>query len=81
MSKRVTINDVARVAGVSRQTVSRALNDKGEIDAGTKQRVLDAARELGYRPSRFARGLVRQDSTTIGLVPTRPTSRRAIACT
>ena len=68
MGKRVTINDVARTAGVSRQTVSRALNDKGEIDAGTKQRVLDAARELGYRPSRFARGLVRQDSTTIGLV-------------
>ncbi|MET9232066.1 LacI family DNA-binding transcriptional regulator [Lentzea sp. NPDC003310] len=68
MSRRVTINDVARVAGVSRQTVSRALNDKGEIDAGTKQRVLDAAKELGYRPSRFARGLVRQDSTTIGLV-------------
>lgn len=68
MSRRVTINDVARVAGVSRQTVSRALNDKGEIDGGTKQRVLDAAQELGYRPSRFARGLVRQDSTTIGLV-------------
>lgn len=68
MGKRVTINDVARAAGVSRQTVSRALNDKGEIEDGTKQRVLDAARELGYRPSRFARGLVRQDSTTIGLV-------------
>ncbi|MGW6928782.1 LacI family DNA-binding transcriptional regulator [Lentzea sp. NPDC054927] len=68
MGQRVTINDVARVAGVSRQTVSRALNDKGEIDGSTKQRVLDAARELGYRPSRFARGLVRQDSTTIGLV-------------
>jgi DNA-binding LacI/PurR family transcriptional regulator len=67
-SKRVTINDVARTVGVSRQTVSRALNDKGEIDVGTKQRVLDAARELGYRPSRFARGLVRQDTTTIGLV-------------
>jgi LacI family transcriptional regulator len=68
MAHRITINDVASAAGVSRQTVSRALNDKGEIDAGTKQRVLDAARELGYRPSRFARGLVRQDSTTIGLV-------------
>jgi DNA-binding LacI/PurR family transcriptional regulator len=68
VSKRVTINDVARTAGVSRQTVSRALNDKGEIDGSTKQRVLDAARELGYRPSRFARGLVRQDTTTIGLV-------------
>ncbi|MFE7572985.1 LacI family DNA-binding transcriptional regulator [Streptomyces sp. NPDC057539] len=66
--RKVTINDVARSAGVSRQTVSRALNDKGEIDGSTKQRVLDAARELGYRPSRFARGLVRQDTTTIGLV-------------
>jgi LacI family transcriptional regulator len=68
VSKRVTIHDVARSAGVSRQTVSRALNDKAEIDGGTKQRVLDAARTLGYRPSRFARGLVRQDTTTIGLV-------------
>lgn len=66
--RKVTIHDVARSAGVSRQTVSRALNDKDEIDRSTKQRVLDAARELGYRPSRFARGLVRQDTTTIGLV-------------
>ncbi|MEW1864241.1 LacI family transcriptional regulator [Streptomyces sp. NBC_00669] len=67
-ARRVTIHDVARSAGVSRQTVSRALNGKDEIDRSTKQRVLDAARELGYRPSRFARGLVRQDTTTIGLV-------------
>jgi DNA-binding LacI/PurR family transcriptional regulator len=66
--RRVTIHDVARFAGVSRQTVSRALNDKGEIGVSTKQRVLDAARELGYQPSRFARGLVRRDTTTIGLV-------------
>ena len=66
--RRVTIHDVARTAGVSRQTVSRALNDKAEIDGSTKQRVLDAAKALGYRPSRFARGLVRQDTTTIGLV-------------
>ncbi|MGI5131364.1 LacI family DNA-binding transcriptional regulator [Pseudonocardia sp. CA-107938] len=66
--KRVTIRDVARSAGVSYQTVSRALNDKGEIDSGTKQRVLETARELGFRPSRFARGLVRQDTTSIGLV-------------
>lgn len=66
--RRVTIDDVARAAGVSRQTVSRALNDKGEIDASTKQRVLDTAHELGYRPSRFARGLVRQDSISVGLM-------------
>ncbi|MEV7324782.1 LacI family DNA-binding transcriptional regulator [Streptomyces sp. NPDC093970] len=66
--RRVTIDDVAEAAGVSRQTVSRALNDKGEIGASTKQRVLDAALELGYRPSRFARGLVRQDTISVGLV-------------
>lgn len=66
--KRITIRDVAKSAGVSYQTVSRALNDKGEIDTTTKQRVLDTAKRLGYRPSRFARGLVRQDSTSVGLV-------------
>ncbi|MFJ6079936.1 LacI family DNA-binding transcriptional regulator [Streptomyces sp. NPDC092369] len=66
--RRVTIDDVARSAGVSRQTVSRALNDKDEIGVSTKQRVLDAALALGYRPSRFARGLVRQDTISVGLV-------------
>jgi LacI family transcriptional regulator len=66
--KRATLQDVARLAGVSLQTVSRAIIDKGEIDPQTRRRVLDAARQLHYRPSRFARGLVRQDTTTIGLV-------------
>jgi LacI family transcriptional regulator len=59
---------VARLAGVSHQTVSRAINDKGEIDPQTRRRVLEAARELRYRPSRFARGLVRPGTTTIGLI-------------
>lgn len=67
-AKRATLQDVARLAGVSHQTVSRAVNDKGEIDPDTRRRVLDAARRLHYRPSRFARGLVRQDTTTIGLL-------------
>ena len=66
--RRATIHDVARLAGVSRQTVSRAVNDKGEIDPGTKQRVLEAARLLDYRPSRFARGLVQKGTVTAGLV-------------
>jgi LacI family transcriptional regulator len=66
--RRVTLKDVARVAGVSHQTVSRAINDKGEIDPQTRSRVLDAVRELRYRPSRFARGLVRPDVTTVGLI-------------
>ncbi|MBC9726923.1 LacI family DNA-binding transcriptional regulator [Streptomyces sp. TRM68367] len=66
--RRATIHDVARLAGVSRQTVSRAVNDKGEIDPATKERVLEAARLLDYRPSRFARGLVRKGTVTVGLV-------------
>lgn len=66
--RRATINDVAQLAGVSRQTVSRAVNDKGEIDPATKERVLEAARLLDYRPSRFARGLVRKGAVTAGLV-------------
>ncbi|MEV6605995.1 LacI family DNA-binding transcriptional regulator [Kutzneria sp. NPDC051319] len=65
---RATIEDVAKLAGVSRQTVSRAVNDMAEITPSTKQRVLEAVRTLGYRPSRFARGLVKQDTTTIGLI-------------
>jgi LacI family transcriptional regulator len=66
--RRPTLRDVARLAGVSHQTVSRAINDKGEIDPATRRRVLEAARELRYRPSRFARGLVRPDTVTVGLI-------------
>ncbi|GAA3758401.1 LacI family DNA-binding transcriptional regulator [Micromonospora maritima] len=66
--RRVTLRDVARVAGVSHQTVSRAINGKSEIDPETQRRVLDVARELRYRPSRFGRGLVQPDVVTIGLV-------------
>lgn len=67
-ARRATLRDVAQLAGVSHQTVSRAINDKGEIDPETRRRVLDAARQLHYRPSRFARGLVRPATTTIGLL-------------
>lgn len=66
--RRVTINDVARATGVSRQTVSRAINDKSEIDPATRARVLDVAQQMGYRPSRFARGMIRPGVTTLGLI-------------
>ncbi|MEV7144768.1 LacI family DNA-binding transcriptional regulator [Streptomyces tauricus] len=70
MSKqRITIEDVARAAGVSRQTVTRAMNDTGRINPATRQRVLQAAEALGYRPSRFASNLAsRRRSYAIGLV-------------
>lgn len=71
MGKRVTILDVAAEAGVSRQTVTRAVNDLGDISATTRERVLEAAERLGYRPSRFARNLVNRRKThALGLVVT-----------
>ncbi|MCX6032482.1 MAG: LacI family DNA-binding transcriptional regulator [Chloroflexi bacterium] len=68
MSRRVNIADVAREAGVSSQTVSRALNNKSEISAETRVRVLAVVERLGFRPSTLARGLVTQKTATLGLV-------------
>ena len=68
MIKRPTIADVAQAAGVSPQTVSRAINDKGEISAETKERIMEIARQLSFRPSNIARSLVKQQTTTIGIV-------------
>ena len=65
---RVTIDDVARAAGVSRQTVSRALNDKSEIAPETRRRVLAVVEELDYRPNIFARGMKTRRSDAIGLI-------------
>jgi LacI family transcriptional regulator len=65
---RVTIDDVARAAGVSRQTVSRAMNGKAEISAATRRRVLATIEELDYRPSAFARGMRTQRAGTLALV-------------
>ncbi|GAA2274247.1 LacI family DNA-binding transcriptional regulator [Glycomyces scopariae] len=69
MAKRVTILDVASAAGVSRQTVTRAMNDMDDINPATRAKVLAAAERLGYRPSRFARNLVNRKKThAMGLV-------------
>jgi len=69
-SKRAGIVDVAKMAGVSRQTVTRAVNDMDGISSETKARVLAAAKTLGYRPSRFGRGLVNNGTPSLGLVIT-----------
>jgi DNA-binding LacI/PurR family transcriptional regulator len=67
-SRRATIVDVAEAAGVSRQTVTRAMNDMPGISDSTRARVLSVAASLKYRPSRFGRGLVKQGIPTLGLV-------------
>lgn len=66
-SRRATIKSIARQAGVSLTTVSRALNDKVDIRPETKARILAIAEDMGYSPSSIARSLVTQRSYTIGL--------------
>ena len=66
--KKPTIKDVAALAGVSYQTVSRVLNNKSEVRPETKQRVLEAIDELNYSPDPLARSLVGQNSYTIGVI-------------
>jgi LacI family transcriptional regulator len=67
----ITLNDIARKAGVSVSTVSRVLNSKiktNRISPKTAQLVLEAAKELNYRPNQLARGLRLKKTHTIGLV-------------
>lgn len=66
MRQRTTIKDVGRAAGVSVGTVSKALNGTGSVAPETVERVVAAADELGYRPSRAAQGLVGGRSFQVG---------------
>lgn len=63
-----TIRDIARMAGVSRSTVSLVLNDSPHVGAKTRERVLEVIKEAGYRPSAQARGLVSSRAATIALI-------------
>lgn len=63
-----TIKDVAKKAGVSVATVSRAINNAPRISEKTKQKVVKVMQELGYTPDANARALVTQKSATIGVV-------------
>jgi DNA-binding LacI/PurR family transcriptional regulator len=62
------MGDVAKLAGVSHQTVSRVLNESAHVSPETRARVLEAMRMLGYRPSSIARALVTGRSKTVGVV-------------
>ncbi|WP_222267774.1 LacI family DNA-binding transcriptional regulator [Modestobacter marinus] len=64
------LSDVAARAGVSLQTVSRVVNHHPNVAAATRERVLRAIAELGYRPNTAARALVTGSSRAIGLVAT-----------
>src|SRR6266704_555185 len=64
----VTIYDIAKEAGVAKSTVANALTGKGKVSETTRQRVLQCAREMGYRPNVLARNLSQHKTLTIALI-------------
>ncbi len=68
MAKKRTIDDIARLAGVSRTTVSRVLNHKADVDPATRERVLRVIREQNFVPSATAAGLAGGRSRLIGML-------------
>ena len=70
--QRVTIKDIARMAGVSVTTVSRALNDAPEISGETRERIMEICRREGYRTNLLARSLISNRTTRRWLCTSRP---------
>lgn len=64
----VTISDLSRHVGLSKTQVSRALNGYADVNERTRQRIVEAAREIGYRPNALAQKLRRGRSGIVGLV-------------
>ncbi len=64
----LTLRDVSAASGVSEMTVSRVLRNRGEVSEATRQRVLAAARALGYVPNRIAGALASQRVNLVGVV-------------
>ena len=64
----VTLKDVAKVAGVSYATVSRALSGSSEIGEETRRRILKLCKEMGYTPNSIARSMVKRCTNVLGLI-------------
>lgn len=68
MARRPTLKDISELAGVSEMTVSRVLRGKGEASPATRERVLEAARRVGYVPNRIAGSLSSRSVNLVGVV-------------
>ncbi|MES2340469.1 MAG: LacI family DNA-binding transcriptional regulator [Pseudomonadota bacterium] len=77
--KRHTINDVARLAGVSKKTVSRVINESPFVKEETRKAVLAIMRETGYVPDPQARGLAFRRSFLVGLIYDNPNPQHTIS--
>jgi LacI family transcriptional regulator len=67
---RLTIRDVARASNVSISTVSKALNNSGQLRQETREKILAVSKELGFRPNDLAQSLHRGQSFTVGVIST-----------
>jgi LacI family transcriptional regulator len=77
-SGKPTINDVARLSGVSKKTVSRVINNSALLNDDTRQRVLAVIRDLGYVPNPQARALALRRNSLIGLVHDNPNAQMVL---
>ena len=68
LKERVTIYEVAKASGVSLATVSRVINNQGNVTEKTREKVQTVIKRLGYKPSGLAQALATNRSTTIGVV-------------
>lgn len=68
MGSDVTLKHIAEALGVSAMTVSRALNNRSNVDEKTRERVLQKAKSMGYTPNHVAKSLVSSKTYTIGVV-------------
>ena len=72
MNQKITINDVARLAGVSKRTVSRVLNKSPKVGKATREKVQQIIEELDYHPDVQARGLAARRSYMLGMIYDNP---------
>lgn len=68
LKQSITAKDVAKLAGVSQSSVSRVYFEGASVSKKTREKVLAASKELGYRPNEFARSLITNKTNIIGLV-------------
>jgi LacI family gluconate utilization system Gnt-I transcriptional repressor len=68
LKRTLTLRDVSEASGVSEMTVSRVLRNRGDVSALTRERVLAAARDLGYVPNKIAGGLASQRVNLVGVI-------------
>ncbi len=64
----VTIKDIAQKAGVSIATVSRVINDSKPVSPELRKRILDIIEETGYKPNALARGLIKKNTSILGII-------------